>query len=90
MRLMLCECTELVQNHNILFLQCALMHMFFRNGRGVRLLEHVRLLERIQYINYDGQEYHIPSFVEIDLAVPENKIFLWFLPYMGKAAILVM
>ena len=83
MHLMLCECTELVQNHNILFLQCALMHMFFRNGQGVRLLEHVRLLERIQYINYDGQEYHIPSFVEIDLAVPENKIFFMVFTIYG-------
>ena len=33
---------RLVQNNNILFMQCALMHIFFGNGRGVRLLEHVR------------------------------------------------
>ena len=32
---------------------------------------------------------YIPSFVEIDLSVPE-KIFDWFLPYIGVAAILVM
>ena len=32
---------------------------------------------------------YIPSFVEIDLPVPE-KIFKGFLPYMGLAAILVM
>ena len=45
MRLMLylcAECAELVQNDNILFVQCALMHKFCGNGRGVRLLEHVR------------------------------------------------
>ena len=33
---------------------------------------------------------YIPSFVEIDLPVPEKKIFEGFLPYMGVAAILVM
>ena len=33
---------------------------------------------------------YIPSFVEIGLPVPEKKIFKGFLPYMGKAAILVM
>ena len=32
---------------------------------------------------------YIPSFVKIDLPVQE-KIFEWFLPYMGVAAILVM
>ena len=32
----------------------------------------------------------IPSFVEIGLPVPEEKIFEGFLPYMGVAAILVM
>ena len=32
--------------------QCALMHMFFGNNQGVRLLEHVRLLERIWYLMY--------------------------------------
>ena len=31
-----------------------------------------------------------PSFVEIVLLVPEKKIFKWFLPYVGMAAILVM
>ena len=33
---------------------------------------------------------YIPSFVEIGLSVPEKKIFDWFLPYRGVAAILVM
>ena len=33
---------------------------------------------------------YIPSFVEINLPVPEKKIFEGFLPYMGVAAILVM
>ena len=33
---------------------------------------------------------YIPSFVQIGLPVPENKIFKGFLPYMGMAAILVM
>ena len=33
---------------------------------------------------------YIPSFVEISLPVPEEKIFKQFLPYMGMAAILVM
>ena len=33
-------------------------------------------------------QYYIPSFVEIDLPVPEKKIFEGFLPYMGMAAIL--
>ena len=33
---------------------------------------------------------YIPRFVEIGLPVPEKKIFKWFLPYMGMAAILVM
>ena len=42
-------CVKLVQNTNRLVEQCALMLMFFRNDRGVRLLEHVRLLERIRY-----------------------------------------
>ena len=32
---------------------------------------------------------HIPCFVEIGLPVPE-KIFKWFLPYVGMEAILVM
>ena len=35
-------------------------------------------------------QYYIPSFVEIDLPVPEKKIFEGVLPYMGMAAILVM
>ena len=33
---------------------------------------------------------YIPSFVKIGLPVLEKKIFEWFLPYMGVAAILVM
>ena len=33
---------------------------------------------------------YMPSFMEISLLVPEKKIFKGFLPYMGKAAILVM
>ena len=33
---------------------------------------------------------YIPSFVEIGLPVPEQKIFDGFLPYMGVAATLVM
>ena len=33
---------------------------------------------------------YIPSFVEIGLPVPEEKIFKGFLPYVGMAAILVM
>ena len=33
---------------------------------------------------------YIPNFVEIDLPVPEKKVFEGFLPYMGMAAILVM
>ena len=33
---------------------------------------------------------YIPSFVEIDLSVPEKKIFDRFLPYRGLAAILAM
>ena len=33
---------------------------------------------------------YIPSFMEIGLPVPEENIFEGFLPYMGKAAILVM
>ena len=33
---------------------------------------------------------YIPSFVEIDLLVPEKKIFEGFLPYVGMAAILVI
>ena len=33
---------------------------------------------------------YIPSLVEIGLPVLEKKIFEWFLPYMGVAAILVM
>ena len=33
---------------------------------------------------------YIPSFVEIGLPVPEEKIFEGFLPYRGVAAILVM
>ena len=33
---------------------------------------------------------YIPSFMEIGLPVPEKKIFIGFLPYMGMAAILVM
>ena len=33
---------------------------------------------------------YIPSFVEIDLSVPEKKIFDRFLPYRGVVAILVM
>ena len=32
----------------------------------------------------------ITSSVKIGLPVPEKKIFEWFLPYMGVAAILVM
>ena len=32
---------ELMLSTNILFEQCALMHMFFENDRGVRFLEHV-------------------------------------------------
>ena len=32
---------------------------------------------------------YIPSFVEIGLPVPEEKIFEGFLPYMGVAAILI-
>ena len=43
--------------------------------------------------NYDGLKslmLHIPSFVEIRPPVLEKKIFEWFLPYMGVAAILVM
>ena len=32
---------------------------------------------------------YIPSFVEIGPPVPEKKIFVGFLPYMGVAAILV-
>ena len=35
-------------------------------------------------------ECYIPSFVEIGPPVLEKKIFEWFLPYMGVAAILVM
>ena len=31
---------------------------------------------------------YIPSFVEIGRAVPVKKIFEWFSPYMGMAAIL--
>ena len=34
--------------------------------------------------------YYIPSFMELGLPVPEEKIFEGFLPYMGLAAILVM
>ena len=33
---------------------------------------------------------YIPSFMKIGLPVLEKKIFEWFLPYMGVAAILVM
>ena len=33
---------------------------------------------------------YIPSFVKIGLPVQEKKIFEWFLPYMGVAAILIM
>ena len=33
---------------------------------------------------------YIPSFAKIGLPVLEKKIFEWFLPYMGVAAILVM
>ena len=33
---------------------------------------------------------YIPSFVEIDLSVPEKKTFDRFLPYRGVAAILAM
>ena len=32
----------------------------------------------------------LPSFVEIDLPVPEEKISKGFLPYMGMAAILII
>ena len=32
----------------------------------------------------------MPSFIEVNLSVPEKKIFEGFLPYMGMAAILVM
>ena len=32
----------------------------------------------------------MPSFIEVNLLVSENKIFEGFLPYMGMAAILVM
>ena len=34
--------------------------------------------------------YYIQSFVEINLPVPEKKIFEGFLPYLGMVAILVM
>ena len=41
------------------------MHMIFGNDQGVRLLEHVRLLERIRYDKYidaNGQyETHLIS-----------------------------
>ena len=30
----------------------------------------------------------MPSFIEIGPPVPEERIFEWFLPYMGMAAIL--
>ena len=33
---------------------------------------------------------YIPSFMKIGQPVLEKKIFEWFLPYMGVAAILVM
>ena len=33
---------------------------------------------------------YIPSFVEVSPPVLEQKIFEWFLPYIGVAAILVM
>ena len=33
---------------------------------------------------------YIPSFVEIGLPVPEEKVFKGFLPYMGMAAISVI
>ena len=39
--------------------KCALMHTIFRNDKGVRLLEHVRLLERIQYV------FHVTSVMII-------------------------
>ena len=35
-------------------------------------------------------KYYIPSFMKIGQPVLEKKIFEWFLPYMGVAAILVM
>ena len=36
------------------------------------------------------QDFHFrPGFIEIVLLVLEKKIFEWFLPYMGMAAILV-
>ena len=42
------------------------------------------------YINFDeSPQCYIPSFVEIGPPVPEKKIFLWFLPYVGMAVILV-
>ena len=37
-----------------------------------------------------GPGCYIPSFMEIDLSVPEKKIFDRFLTYRGVAAILVM
>ena len=42
MRLMQYLCVELVKFTSILFEQCALMHVFFGNNRGVHVLEHVR------------------------------------------------
>ena len=43
-------CVKIVKYTDLLVEKCALIHIFFRNDQGVRLLGHVRLSERIQYL----------------------------------------
>ena len=38
---------KLVKDTNMFVKQCVLTYLFFGNGQGVSLLEHVRLLEQI-------------------------------------------
>ena len=39
----------------MLVMQCAPIHIFFRNDQDVRLLKHVRLLERLWYLKLQNK-----------------------------------
>ena len=50
-------CLKIAKYTNLLVEKCALLHMVFGNDTGVRLLEHVRLLERIRYSKHCTELY---------------------------------
>ena len=66
----------------------------------IKLIANIRLFQRNRICTFDFIDkvhelfvfpsYYILSFLEIGPPVLEKKIFEWFLPYMGVAAILVM